>query len=100
MIYTVLKNDYDSYLLVYDCWEDFHADTFSPEITVEWLWDGKSHGKTYAERKAYIQDKAIEYSNTLGFEASYGALSLIGDAFEKQGKRYGLMAEFKENCIC
>lgn len=59
-------------------------------------------GKTYQERKADLQNKAIEWSNSVGSYPrwSYGELATIQDFFERNGKRYGLLKEFKENCIC
>lgn len=59
-------------------------------------------GKTYQERKADLQNKAIEWSNNQGTYAawSYGELATIQGFFEKNAKRYGLLREFRENCIC
>ena len=59
-------------------------------------------GKTYQERKADLKDKAIEWSNSVGQYPrwSYGELATIQDFFEKFGRRYGLLKEFHENCIC
>ena len=57
-------------------------------------------GKTYAKRKADLQNKAIEWSYASGVGAwSYGELSTIQEFFEVNGKRYGLLNEFKENGI-
>lgn len=57
-------------------------------------------GRTYAERKADLQDKAIQWSYA-GGEAnwSYGELVAIGDFFKINGRRYGLIREFRENGI-
>lgn len=59
-------------------------------------------GKTYQERKADLKEKAIEWSNTQGSYPrwSYGELGEIQDFFETNGKRYGLLKEFRENAIC
>ena len=58
-------------------------------------------GKTYAERKNDLREKAIEYQSSwcdyCGF--SYGELAEIQSFFEEQGKRYGLLNEFRENAI-
>lgn len=58
-------------------------------------------GKTYAERKADLHDKAVEWSNTQGSYSawSYGELASVSEFFERNGKRYGLLAEFRENAI-
>ena len=57
-------------------------------------------GKTYEQRKADLQDKAIMWSNA-GSVAnwSYGELATIQGFFEENGKRYGLLNEFRENAI-
>ena len=57
-------------------------------------------GKTYAERKADLQNKAIEWSYADGVGAwSYSELADIQSFFETQGRRYGLLNEFRENAI-
>lgn len=59
-------------------------------------------GRNYQERKADLEEKAKEYQSSwydfCGF--SYGELAIIQDFFEKFGRRYGLLTDFKENCIC
>ena len=58
-------------------------------------------GKTYAERAADLRNKAIDYQSSwydfCGF--SYGELATIQSFFEKAGRRYGLLTEFRENGI-
>lgn len=58
-------------------------------------------GKTYEERKADIESKAIEWSNSLGYYPnwSYGELADISDFFYTYGRRYGLLTEFRENVV-
>lgn len=58
-------------------------------------------GETYADRKADLIEKAIEYSRIWHdfCSFSYGELSIIQEFFEKNGKKYGLLNEFRENCI-
>lgn len=56
-------------------------------------------GKTYRERKADLRKKAIEYSFS-SFQFSYCELALWEEYFETNGKRYGLLREFRENGIC
>lgn len=59
-------------------------------------------GRTYQERKADLHDKAIEWSNSVGQYPrwSYGELAIIQGFFETNGRRYGLLTEFRENAIC
>ncbi len=53
----------------------------------------------YQKRKAEVREEAIEYSYSEE-ELSYGELAEKNDYFERLGRRYGLLREFKENCIC
>ena len=53
----------------------------------------------YQKRKAEVREEAIEYSCSEE-ELSYGELADRQDYFRRLGKRYGLLREFKENCIC
>lgn len=55
----------------------------------------------YEREKARIIDEAIQFQNsfTEGKNWSYGELAEIQDYFEKQGKRHGLLEEFRENGI-
>lgn len=61
-------------------------------------------GKTYQERKECLRDLAIDYqsSNDGGtdIQLSYGELADASDFFERMGRKYGLLREFRENCIC
>ncbi len=55
----------------------------------------------YAESKAKAIEKAMEYQSSYaeGKQYSYGELADIQRRFEKLGKRYGLLREFRENGI-
>ena len=58
------------------------------------------NGRTYAERKDDLREKAIDWSYAGSVASwSYGELAEILEFFEKNGKRYGLLAEFRENAI-
>ena len=81
----------------------------TPMSKIDWLIDNKDIidyipltvcGKTYAERKADLIDKAIMWQHA-GSVAnwSYGELAIIESFFERNGKRYGLTREFRENGI-
>ena len=58
-------------------------------------------GGSYEERKNDLRDKAISWSNNGGEHQawSYGELAYIQEFFERNGKRYGLIPEFRENGI-
>lgn len=57
-------------------------------------------GKSYEERRNDLQNKAIEWSFASGAACwSYSELADIQEFFERNGKRYGLTREFRENGI-
>lgn len=75
--------------------------TFSPTCENIETLDFTIKGKTYKERKDCLKDIAIEWSNNFSQHSwSYGELAEITDYFYENGKRYGLLKEFRENAIC
>lgn len=97
-IYYYGKNIYGNYNSGWDLW---FKDTFSPTCENIKILNFKIKGKTYEERKGCLRDLAIDYSHnfaSLGW--SYGELAEICDWFYRNGKRYGLLKEFRENAIC
>jgi len=82
----------------YDTW---YSDTFSPTCKNINILNFIIYGSTYKDRKEYLRELAIkwqlEFSN---LSWSYGELAEIENYFYKNGKKYGLLKEFKENCIC
>ena len=82
-------------------WELWHKDTFSPNCENIEVLDFKIKGKNYKERKGYLENIAIDYSNNFAsLSWSYGELFEIKIWFYENGKRYGLLREFRENGIC
>lgn len=87
-------------MYTFDSWREYHTATFSPLIDVLFITDFKVKGKTYADRKEFVRDMAINYSNNQACGLSWGEVAMISDMFYTLGKRYGLLKEFKENAIC
>lgn len=57
--------------------------------------------KSYKERQSEVRDEAIEWQNDFAnHNYSWGELAYWSDHFEKLGRRYGLLKEFRENAIC
>ena len=83
--------------------DDYFRDTFSPEVETLVLIPFEIHGKTYAERKESLRNLAIDYQYAVDGDAdlwlSYRELADIGDYFNRMGRRYGLLREFRENAI-
>lgn len=57
-------------------------------------------GRTYQEKKNALWDLAVEYSGMDTCGLSYAEVFAIQDFFAAAGRRFGLLSEFKENCIC
>lgn len=90
----IYKNDVNG-------WNKFFGDTFTPLTKNKQTLVLQVKGKTYTEKKAWLEDLAKEYQ--LYFSClswSYGELVTIQDFFYTNAKRYGLIKEFKENAIC
>jgi len=89
---------------LYWYWEALHSDTFSPLSDVLFLLPFEIHGKTYQERKESLRNLAIDFQHAddgdTDVTLSYGEIGDIADFFERMGKKYGLLREFRENCIC
>lgn len=55
---------------------------------------------TYQEKKADVREKAINFQQVFSeCNFSYSEIIEYQDYFLKQGKRYGLLKEFRENGI-
>ena len=67
--------------------------------SVEWVPTVKKR-KTYEQRKEEARQEAIDWQYEAGERSmSYGELAEAGEYFEKLGRRYGLLREFRENAI-
>ena len=76
-------------------------DTFSPNCENIEILDFKIGGKDYKERKSNLVELAKEWQLYFsGYSWSYSELWEIENYFLENGKRYGLLKEFRENCIC
>lgn len=91
---------------LYDCspcgYEKYFEDTFSPYCKIFGVVSIKSSGKTYKERKDSVRNAAIDCYELISEagDISMGEMADIRDRFEKLGRRYGLLTEFRENAIC
>lgn len=81
----------------YNCYKD----KFSPLCKNIEVLLFKISGKTYREKKASLEELAKDWQIHFSqYNWSYSELAEIEDYFYENGKRYGLLKEFKENCIC
>lgn len=82
---------------------DFNAyynDTWSPCTRATCVIRLQVSGKTYAERKKDLEQKAIEYSLNQAPGLYWSDLAILQTFFETNGRRYGLLKDFIENAIC
>ena len=64
------------------------------------FWPAKEP-RTYAERKEEARQAATEWQLTFGnHNYSYSELAEFTARFERVGRRFGLLREFRENGIC
>ena len=66
------------------------------------FWTVKNRRLTdYEKAKTALRDFAIQWqADASRFNYSWGELCDWAMFFEKYGKKYGLLREFRENCIC
>ena len=101
MILAIYERNGDWTGGLWDSWDSYFKETFSPECETMFCWDFTTKGKTYAARKNYLRDFAVDWSNTYYLaDWSYYDLAVVQSGFERLGRRYGLLREFRENCIC
>ena len=61
----------------------------------------KNNKTTYASNKAVARQEAIDWQNGgANRNYSYEEMQEAAEYFEKLGRRYGLLKEFRENGIC
>lgn len=91
-------NIYYKNSLGYDEW---YKDTFSPLCKNIDRLVFTIKGKTYKKKKESLKNIAIDWQLHFSqYGWSYGELAEISSWFYEKAKRYGLLKEFKENCIC
>lgn len=101
MFYGIYKSDDMIHCGFYD-FETWYRETWSPDVEVLNTIDLTVHGKNYAERKSDVIQKAHDFEDLFteyGVPMSYGEYAMWGDYFTTQGRRYGLLTEFRENAI-
>lgn len=102
LILATIRNDEtnEEKMTTFESWREYNEYTFSPTYTTLFITNFKIKGKTYKERKEYLRDITIDYSNNIASGLYWSESAEISDIFYKLGKKYGLLKEFKENAIC
>lgn len=74
------------------------------DINILFLLPFEIHGKTYQERKKSLRDLAVDFQYNNDGETdtqlSMGEIGAVYDFFDRMGRKYGLLSEFRENYIC
>lgn len=86
---------------VYD-YAGFDTATWNPTVEfsdIDFVVFGNLKGKTYAEKREEVRDKAINLQRIDDGGLTYDDYMMIADYLMTYGKRYGLLREFKENGI-
>ncbi len=73
--------------------------TFSPATREMTFIEFKASGRTYQERKEDVRQKAIDFQRYDFPGLFWSEMLWIENWFKKQGERYGLLEEFRENAI-
>lgn len=80
---------------------EWASDTWSPECKNINILNFVIFGKTYQEKKDFLRCLAVKWQLEFAqYSWSYYELYIINNWFYENGKRYGLLKEFKENAIC
>ena len=101
MFYAKLKQNGQETGVLYDDFQDYISDTFSPAVETMVIIPFTVHGSNYAERRENVRGTAMEFQTANDCDGLYMSdMAQIYGWFEKMGKRYGLLKEFRENAIC
>lgn len=79
---------------LFDNWPDVYA------FTCRVITDFRTHGSSYTDRKEYARNIAMDIQDILrDVNISWLECLIIQDELTRLAKNYGLVREFKENCI-
>ena len=79
---------------------DYRKAVFPDGVDVTKIIPLVVHGKTYQDRKNYLRNLALDVMSNIVGGLSYMEQAEMDRFFEKAGRRYGLLSEFRENAIC
>lgn len=101
MFIGIIEKDGERTARTYYNHAKWHSDIFCPIYDDCWTIEFKIKGSSYAERKEYLRNIAVDYSLIESeLNLYWSELATIQDFFRTNGKRYGLLKEFSENAIC
>lgn len=74
---------------------------YRPETFCDVVFIENKQTREYNKAKQAARDEAVEFERTASEQnLSYAELAEAGEHFEKLGRRFGLLREFRENGIC
>ena len=81
-------------------WDQYYRNTFNPLTETINFVEFKISGRDYKSRKSSLENIAIEWSYCDSSGLYMSEYIAITEWFYRNGKRYGLLTDFRENAIC
>ena len=79
--------------------KEYHRDTFNPETEIYSVINFRVRGRTYRDRQADLCNTARRWQYESAPGLSWNEIADVADWFYAQGKRYGLLRDFREEAI-
>ena len=107
MIHITFTNGSNPYILIND--SHLYKWLYNYDLELNKIFEGAlfvtatetTSRKTYQQAKEAARLLAIDVQNIISeSNFSYGEIADISDTLHALGRRFGLVREFKENCIC
>ena len=100
-IFAVLRTETEPETsFLFETWDEYHRATFDPEIETAALHPLAIHGRTYRDRQSSLRELAIDIQRDDQGGLSWGECQALGNFFERNARKLGLLSEFRENAIC
>lgn len=98
MIFAKLRYNNENHVLTFNDIIEYNRATWSPSIQTLEIYELKIYGKTYKDKKNYLQDLAINLQILLNdMSIDWYTYGIICDFFSRNAEKYGLIKEFREN---
>ena len=84
---------------LYNDWETMTRDTWNPETEIYSVIVFRVRGRTYRDRQADLCNTARRWQYESAPGLSWNEIVDVADWLYAQGKRYGLLRDFREEAI-
>ena len=99
MIFANLSAEGKTAAFLFRSWDEYRSVATDDSVTATDIIPLVIHGRTYMERKNSLRNLAIDVQAADNGGMSYGECCDLANFFDAQGRRYGLLGEFRENAI-